>query len=127
MGNIRITCIPDTTMKWYWIPSAVQGGVVTIGLVLSIELTICWNSISVVNQIGTVGQLVPFVVGVGGLVKVLWSWLGMHFGTAYEDELKDGAGSPESHLAAAYYRRKEAYERSMGDGTSNGVGHEENV
>ncbi len=125
MANIRITRIPDTTMKWYWIPSAVQGGIVTIGLVLSIELTIWWNSISGVDQIGTVGQLVPFVLGVGGLVKVLWSWL--RFGMVHEHEIEDRVDSPERRLAAAYYKRKEAYERGLGDGASDGVGHEENV
>ncbi len=127
MTSIRFTRIPDTTRRWYWIPAAVQNGLVTVGLVLSIELTLWWNQINGVNQFGTVGQLVPFVLGVGGLVKVLWSWLDMRFGTAHESSLEDGVSSPESHLAAAYYRRKEAYERSMGDETSDGVGHEENV
>jgi len=114
IANIRITRMPNTTRKWYWIPSAVQGGVITVGLVLSIELTVWWNSITGVNQIGTVGQLVPFVLGVGGLIKVLWSWLQMRLGTVDENGSADGPGSPETRLATAYYGRKEAYERSMG-------------
>ena len=117
MANIRITCMPNTTRKWYWIPSAVQAGVVTVGLVLSIELTIWWNSITGVNQIGTVGQLVPFVLGVGGLIKVLWSWLRMRFGTEGGDGEGVGEEGPEARLATAYYGRKEGYERGLGIGT----------
>jgi len=125
MTNIRFTRMPDTTTKWYWVTSAVARALVTVGLVLSIELTVWWNNISHVNQIGTVGQLVPFVLGVGGLVKVLWSWL--RFGMVHEHEIEDRVDSPERRLAAAYYKRKEAYERGLGDGASDGVGHEENV
>ena len=48
---------------------------VCVGLVLAIELSLYWNSISGVTNMGQVGQLVPLVVGIGGLVKVLWVWL----------------------------------------------------
>lgn len=120
IANIRIARLPATTRKWYWIPSAVQAGVVTVGLVLSVELTVAWNGVSGVNQIGTVGQLVPFVLGVGGLVKVLWSWLQGRLGTGGEEALGVGgeeAESSGSRLAAAYYGRKEAFERRLGVGT----------
>lgn len=127
IANIRITRMPNTTRKWYWIPSAVQGGVVTVGLVLSIELTVWWNSITGVNQIGTVGQLVPFVLGVGGLIKVLWSWLQLRFATVREDGLEHEPNSPETRLATAYYERKEAYESSMEIGNFDGVPHRDDV
>lgn len=42
-------------------------------LVISTELTIQWNYITGINNINSVGQLVPFTVGVGGLIKVCWS------------------------------------------------------
>lgn len=127
MTNIRFTRMPDTTRKWYWVPSAVQGGVFIVGVVLSVELTLRWNGVTGVNQIGTVGQLVPFVLGVGGLIKVLWSWLQMRLGTVHDEGLDDGERSPESRLANAYYERKEAYERSIGKITPDGVGTAEDV
>ncbi|TID15936.1 hypothetical protein E6O75_ATG08994 [Venturia nashicola] len=42
-------------------------------LVISVELTINWNAIKGVNNLNTVGQLIPFCLGVGGLGKVLWA------------------------------------------------------
>ncbi|KAL8967097.1 MAG: hypothetical protein Q9183_003070, partial [Haloplaca sp. 2 TL-2023] len=42
-------------------------------LIISIELTIAWNHIEGLNSIGAVGQLVPAVLGVGGIVRVAWA------------------------------------------------------
>ncbi|KAI9873282.1 MAG: hypothetical protein M1830_000584 [Pleopsidium flavum] len=116
ISNIRITRLPDKTRKWYWIPSAIQTGVISIGLVLSIELTIGWNHISGVNQIGTVGQLIPFTLGIGGLVKVLWSWLQLRFRSNAEEAGEDGLKGSDVRLAEAYHKRKELYEKSVGSG-----------
>jgi hypothetical protein len=42
-------------------------------LVIGTELTIQWNYISGVQQLDSVGQLIPFCLGVGGLLKVVWA------------------------------------------------------
>lgn len=42
-------------------------------LIIATELTIQWNEISGVKELTNVGQLIPFCLGVGGLLKVLWS------------------------------------------------------
>jgi hypothetical protein len=42
-------------------------------LVIGTELTIQWNYISGVQNIESVGQLIPFCLGVGGLLKVIWA------------------------------------------------------
>jgi hypothetical protein len=42
-------------------------------LVIGTELTIQWNFIKNVQSLTTVGQLIPMALGVGGLMKVLWS------------------------------------------------------
>jgi len=42
-------------------------------LVIGTELTIQWNDIQGVQNLSSVGQLIPFCVGVGGLVKVIWA------------------------------------------------------
>ena len=41
--------------------------------ILAIELTIRWNSITEVNTIKTTGQLIPFVIGIGGLFQVVYN------------------------------------------------------
>ncbi len=120
MANIRIVRLPETARKWYWIPAALQTGIVTVGLVLSVELTLRWNHIQGVNQFGTVGQLIPFVLGVSGLIKVLWAWLQVSLrrdGTKVTEDLGE---TPEVRLANAYYRRKEAYKKSTVAGSREG-------
>jgi hypothetical protein len=42
-------------------------------LVIGTELTINWNNIRQVQKLNTIGQLIPFTLGVGGLLKVVWS------------------------------------------------------
>ena len=41
--------------------------------VLGIELTLYWNSISGVYTIKSTGQLIPFVIGLTGLLKIGWN------------------------------------------------------
>ncbi|KAL8817657.1 MAG: hypothetical protein Q9191_008103, partial [Dirinaria sp. TL-2023a] len=45
-----------------------------VGLILSIELSIRWNHITGMASFGVVGQLIPAIIGVGGLLNVLWAW-----------------------------------------------------
>jgi hypothetical protein len=44
-------------------------------LIISTELTIQWNYISGVQKIDAVGQFIPFSLGIGGLVKVVFGAL----------------------------------------------------
>jgi len=64
-----------------------------------------------VQAFGTVGQLVPFVLGVGGLSKVLWTkskllWEGRRPEKRRDDVDEGGV----DELADAYFARKERYE-----------------
>ena len=45
-----------------------------ITMVLSIELSLVWNHIHGMGNLGTVGQMIPAILGSGGLVRVLWIW-----------------------------------------------------
>lgn len=65
--------LPTHNRKWYYLPTAAFTFLITIGLILAIELGIRWNHIGDVQGLGTVGQLVPLILGVGGLAKVLWT------------------------------------------------------
>ncbi|KIW09118.1 hypothetical protein, variant 1 [Verruconis gallopava] len=42
-------------------------------LIIGTELTIQWNRITGVQDLTSVGQLIPFTLGVGSLLKILWS------------------------------------------------------
>ena len=42
---------------------------------LSIELAIRWNVVTDVESVGQVGQLIPAIIGIGGLIRVLWVWI----------------------------------------------------
>ena len=67
--------LPRHNRKWYYLPTAAFTFLITVGLILAIELGIRWNHIGDVQSLGTVGQLVPLILGLGGLVKVLWTWV----------------------------------------------------
>ncbi len=40
--------------------------------ILSVELTLVWNSVTDVYNVKSTGQIIALVVGLGILVKVLW-------------------------------------------------------
>jgi hypothetical protein len=60
------------TRGWY-----IGIGWATLGacsvLIIATELTIQWNGIKGVQNLSSVGQLIPFTLGVGGLLKVIYS------------------------------------------------------
>ncbi|MCJ1377477.1 hypothetical protein MMC17_000572 [Xylographa soralifera] len=100
---LRTSHLPAHNRKWYYLPSALMTLFFAVGLVLAIELSIYWNGISQTGDMGTVGQLVPFVLGVGGLVKVLWSWVCEGRGEGVE---KDGLEEAVERCAEVYYEEK---------------------
>jgi hypothetical protein len=64
-------------------------------MVLQMELTLKWNEVSGLGGLDNVGQLVPFLVGLGGLLLVLGRW--REGGKTGEDRLgKDRLGDGES-------------------------------
>jgi hypothetical protein len=48
--------------------------VIMLFLVFSIEFMIRWNKISGVNSLASVGQLIPLLIGIGGLISVYMEW-----------------------------------------------------
>ena len=53
-------------VMWFGLPA---GYVITMWTALSIELTLAWNKVSDIYVLGSTGQLIPFVVGVLGVVR----------------------------------------------------------
>ena len=87
--------------------------VIIVMLVVQVELTIAWNHVSGLQTLNTLGQLIPCILGVGGLVQVLWGkGKGLVRG---EDERINGAGTGaadeyESAMAAFVAWKKDREE-----------------
>lgn len=62
--------VPNSTAKWAF--AAAQQFVFIALLIAQIELTLVWNHVAGLQSLSSLGQLIPFILGVGGLIKVLW-------------------------------------------------------
>ena len=71
---LRTIRLPDYVPPAAYMPTAIARFSMLVVLVVSLELSVQWNHISGMSSFGAVGQLVPAVLGVGGLVKVFWTW-----------------------------------------------------
>lgn len=61
---------PNSPAKWAF--AATQQFIFIALLIAQIELTLVWNNVSGLQSLSSLGQLIPFILGVGGLIKVLW-------------------------------------------------------
>ncbi|CAF9937231.1 hypothetical protein IMSHALPRED_011065 [Imshaugia aleurites] len=61
---------PNSTAKWAF--AATQQFIFIALLIVQIELTLVWNNVGGLQSLSSLGQLIPFILGVGGLIKVLW-------------------------------------------------------
>ncbi|MCJ1403209.1 hypothetical protein MMC11_006432 [Xylographa trunciseda] len=71
-SDIQLTQMSYTRPRRIWMRRAAENFVVIVLLILQIELAIGWNGIYGLSGLNTVGQLIPLILGVGGLVQVLW-------------------------------------------------------
>lgn len=62
--------VPNSTARWAF--AAAQQFVFIALLIAQIELTLVWNNVGGLQSLSSLGQLIPFILGVGGLIKVLW-------------------------------------------------------
>ena len=72
-------------------------------LILSIELSMHWNHIVGTGNIGAPGQLIPTVLGLGGLLRILWVWW---VKTSVHKQEDDGVAAEIRHCAAVYEKLK---------------------
>ncbi|KAL9112368.1 MAG: hypothetical protein Q9187_007776 [Circinaria calcarea] len=88
-SDIQLSQMPLTISTRVWVYMAVQSFLIIAILIVQIELTTIWNSIDGIQNLNTVGELVPFILGVGGLVKVVWGkWCELRKGVKEDDELE---------------------------------------
>jgi hypothetical protein len=64
----------STTTTKHFDSLMIFAAVMMLFLVLSIEFMIKWNKISGVNSLASVGQLIPLLIGIGGLISVYMEW-----------------------------------------------------
>jgi hypothetical protein len=71
-------------------------------VILATELTIKWNKLRGVNSLSSVGQTIPFIIGVGSLVCVFYVYLepilAARFGRGTQAESAQEAGVPPGPL-----------------------------
>lgn len=89
--------VPNSTAKWAF--AATQQFVFIALLIVQVELTLVWNEVGGLQTLSSLGQLIPFILGVRGLIKVLWGkaslvWRGKR-GVA-------GGGGREGRAAGEY-------------------------
>ena len=94
---LRIHILPAHNRKLYTLPTAIFTLLITIGLIFSIEFAVFWNNIQGIRSLGAVGQLVPLVLGLGGLTKVCWTlgvgrWRSMVTGKSEKSGITDDQG-----------------------------------
>lgn len=71
-SDISLSQMPLVISPRIWTIMAAETLAMIMFLIVQVELTIAWNSISGLSSLSTLGQLIPFILGVGELLKVLW-------------------------------------------------------
>ena len=107
--DFELTKLPKNTFVWTMLYRASAALLIVIFLIVSIELCIVWNHIYGVASVSQVGQLIPAVIGTGGLVKVLWRWVTTR-GVSIEEE--DGVTKEVRECAEMYAQVKSALQHN---------------
>ena len=112
-SDILLTQIPFVITSRTWILMAAWQFCIIGVLIVQVETTIAFNNVRGLNSLFTLGQLIPFILGVGGLVKILWGkWRLLHEGIKEEQE--PGQESDYEKAMALYLEgRKPSQERSI--------------
>lgn len=78
-----------------------------VELILSIELSLYWNRIGGMGNVGAPGQLIPAIIGIGGLVKVVWIWWSTEDAV---EQVNDGVSKELRECVETYQRLKQEKE-----------------
>ncbi|KAI9748866.1 MAG: hypothetical protein M1835_001692, partial [Candelina submexicana] len=111
VSEIRRSREKTKSRRLYWVPYATQTVFLSVGLILATELHIRWNHISGVRSMDSVGQLIPMLLGIGGLLKVLWAKVKMVW--QGKDECIDEVANKADAVSSAYYHQKEIHEECL--------------
>lgn len=114
--------LPDSRPTPHVVWSACVSLAMCVELVLGIELSIHWNGIRGIGNVGAPGQLIPAIIGIGGLVKVVWVWWSRDGGAGEEVDDDDGVGEELREFVEVFQRlRKEREDLAKEEEMANTV------
>lgn len=102
-SDVQLSQIPLHRSARIWAWMAVQSFIVIVILIVQVELTIVWNNISGLKSLRSLGQLIPFILGVGGLVQVLWRKWRLVQKSVKENAVMEATGAGEYEAAIETY------------------------
>ncbi|KAL9110485.1 MAG: hypothetical protein Q9227_005029 [Pyrenula ochraceoflavens] len=119
--------LPKRNVNNFTIPYAAGTAFLLVYEILAVELTLKWHEVTGLAGLAGVGQLIPCVIGVGGVVKVAnsavravvrrkgaWS-SGEEEWKRVEEKESEGERDMDGELAEAYFGCKEVWERMYGN------------
>lgn len=118
-SDIQLSQAPLKKSTFKWASLAIQHLVIVVGLVVQVELTIYWNHVTGLQSLSSLGQLIPFILGVGGLLKVLWGkWSLLRKGIREDSHTEDQASGEYEVAIAKYLQWKAAKGKDTSSSTS---------
>ena len=113
-SDIQLSQIPLTISPKVWTFMAIDKLLIIIALIVQVELTIAWNHISGLQNLNTLGQLIPFILGVGGLLKVLWGkWCMVRKGSKENPKAESRHPGEYETAMGRYLKWKEEVEKGV--------------
>lgn len=103
--DVRMFQMPLKITPISWALLAANHLVVVGIMILQLELTISWNNVWGLSIINTPGQLIPFVLGLGGLIRVVWCKWRLVMRGIKEEMLLDSRPTDEYEMAMEKYLR----------------------
>lgn len=110
-SDVTLSQMPLIISPRIWVFMAAETLALIMILIVQVELTILWNSISGLSTLSTLGQLIPFILGVGGLLKVVWQkWKLVRKGVKEEATVQEHT-SPYEEAMETYLMWKKSREQ----------------
>lgn len=90
--------------RWWNVSSLIFSIVAIAWFVLAVELTLSWNSVSGVYDLSSTGQLIPFIIGLLGLIRAIHSVI-MELLKAVRSSINQDSASRIAFLPLAPYNK----------------------
>ena len=99
--------LPTSRPKPHVLWSACASLAMCVELILNIELSLYWNRVGGMGNVGALGQLIPAIIGIGGFLKVVWVWWSQR---EAPEKVGDGVGKELRECVEVYQRLKQERE-----------------
>ena len=119
-SDIQLSQMPLVIPRKVCIFKTIQSFLIIVILVIQIELTIVWNYVYEIQNFSSIGQLIPLIIGIGGLIKVCWSkWQLLRKGGKEENNEAEGMYSSEYEEAMEKYLRWKQKQKDLTEATKS--------